>query len=442
MRKTKLAIAMLVLSAQVATGQADTTNKHWSLQECVELAATNNLTIKKAILTKEESMLSYWKTSSSRLPNLSFSMSDRITYGTSIDPITSDFLSQTINSTSAGLSSSMTLYSGQKLTNQTERSRLQVEQNCLYIEEAKQNVSLNLAEAYIQVLYSKDNINIYENTYNRSLEELERDNDRFEAGSLAKTNLVETESQVATDLYKLQSAEITYKQNLMTLKQLLEIPTEQEFEISELDTNYINGWIIPDKETLYQQAASHDYGLAAKTIQKDIDEKSLAIAKGGYYPTLSMSGSMSTGATNSRDDSFGDQLHGNFSTSVGISLNVPIFNRNQTKADVMSAKLNMEATQINMSQAEKDLRNKIEKLWFSANSSYYQMTAAEKTMESLLKSYELVEDQYTAGMATRLTLTQSRDNYLSARQNYLQAKYMTILYKILIVFYTGETLDI
>ncbi|UOB18770.1 TolC family protein [Abyssalbus ytuae] len=415
--------------------------KPWSLEECIEYAVTNNITVKDAELTKGNNELNYAASKSSRLPNLTGSASQNISFGTAINNITSDYISQTTNSTSLGLSTSVTLYNGNQINNKIKQNKLLVDQSSLYIKEAENSITLSVTEAYIQVLYNKENILIATTNLETSEKELEMAKARLEAGTISMVDYTDAQSQTATNKYNLIAAKNNYQQQLLVLKQLLELPPEESFEI-ETFKNYEELLMLPDKMEIYQKALAVLPEIEADKVGVDISKKDLEIAKGAFLPTLSLTGSIGSGYTDIQDMSFSDQLDFNFNQRVGLSLSIPIFNRNQTKTQVKSAKINIKKAELQLQSTQKELYKKIETAWHNAVSSHEQLSASISARDASKESYTLAQKKYELNALSTTDLIISQNAYTNAEINYLQAKYLNILYVQLLQFYQGNPIKI
>ncbi len=434
-----LAFAFLVCSVH---GQepTDVTQKIWTLEECISYALENNIIVKQAELQKNSSEVNYMAEKSSRLPNLTGNASQNFTNGNSIDPITSDFVSQQINSTSVGLNSQVTLFQGNQINNQIKQSKLLVDQFAFFEQEAMNDITLRITESYIQLLYSKENIAIAENNLNASEKEEQRAKARFDAGSIAIRDYTDAQSQTATNKYNLITAKNDYAQQLLTLKQLLELPQNQTLEIA--DAEGLDLSIIPSLSEVYSEAVEFLPEINASKVNVSVAEKGLDIAKGAYLPTLSLIGSLGSGYTSTQDFSFTDQFDINFNQRVGLSLNVPIFNRNRTKAQVENAKIDIEIAELALVQEEKDLYQKIETAWQNATAAQSQMQAADVARNAASESYRLAQKQYELGALSTTDLVISQNTYTNTEQNYLQAKYLSLLYTQLLQFYQGNDIKL
>ncbi|RKN80292.1 TolC family protein [Ulvibacterium marinum] len=419
---------------------AVSTQKVWTLEECISYALENNITIKQAELEKKSSEVDYMAEKSSRLPNLTASGSQNFTNGNSIDPITSDFVSQQINATSLGLNTQITLFQGNQINNQIEQRKLLVDQFGFYEKEAKNDITLRITESFIQLLFSKENIVIAQNNLITSHKEELQAKARFEAGSIAIKDYTDAQSQTATNKYTLITAKNDYAQQLLTLKQLLELPPEHPLEID--DSEGIDLKLIPNLDDLYKKALEQLPEINASKVNVSVAEKELDIAKGGYLPTLSLIGSIGSGYTSTREFTFTDQLDLNFNQRAGLSLSVPIFNRNRTKAEVENAKIDIEIAELALAQEEKDLYLKIETAWQNATATQAQMQAADVARNAAIESYRLAQKQYELGALSTTDLVISQNTYTNTEQNYLQAKYLSLLYTQLLQFYQGNEIKI
>ena len=414
----------------------------WSLQDCIDYAALNNLTVLDAQLDASSAAVNYKQSKQQRLPNLTGSASESYSRGYSIDPITSNYVNQDIFSTSTSLNTSITLFQGSQLNNQIDQNALLLDQSALFIEEAKNNITLSLTEAYLQALYYKEAIAVAKNTLAGSQQESKIAKSRYDAGAIAKKDYSDALSQEASNNYELIQAQNSYETQLLLLRQLLELEPETNFDIVDPDIDYNGSTLLLDKVDVYHNALSTLPEIAASKLDIDISEKDLEIAKGAYLPTLSLTGSLGSGYTSIQDMSFTDQFDINFNQRLGLSLSVPIFNRGQTKANVQNAKINIEKANIAMRTQEKELYNKVETAWRNARSSQEQLLAAEAARNAAKDSYDLAQKQYEVGAINTTDLVLTQNTYSNAEQNYIQAKYLGILYAQLLQFYQGNEIKL
>lgn len=440
--KIKIAIGIFFISLFSYAQEKDKEAKRWSLEDCIAYAKEKSITVKTAGLTLETAQVNYEKSKSSRLPDLKGSVSQSMSNGNSIDPVTSDYVSQQIHSTSPTISTSVTLFQGKQISNQIKQNKLLVEQNSLYVEEAKNNVALSITEAFLQALYNKEAINVAQNNVISSEKEVVRAKARLDAGSIAMKDYTDAVSQAATNKYNLIAAKNSYAQQIIILKQLLELSPEEDFEIITPETEQIIVGVVPDKIEVYNKALNNLPEIKASLVNKLVTEKDLDIAKGGFLPTLSFSGNLGSGYTSTQNTDFLDQMNVNFNQRVGLSLSVPIFNRNQTKAQVQTAKINIQKADLELQTTRKDLYKKVETSWQNATASEEQLAASKVALESALESYKLAQKKYELNDLSTTDLVVSQNTYTNAQQNYLQAKFLNILYFQLLQFYQGNEIKL
>ena len=414
----------------------------WTLNDCINYAIEKNITIKDAELSKDNADVNLMASKSSRLPNLTGSAAQSLSFGNSIDPITSDFVSQHINSTNLGVNTSITLFQGNQINNQIAQDKLSLNQSLFNVEESKNNIKLSILEAYLQALYNKESIVVAENNLLASEKELERAKSRLDVGTIAMNDYTDALSQAATNKYNVISAKNSYEQQILTLKQLLELGPLDTLEIEEIDENTSLVNLVPDKMAVYKQALENLPELKASELNVAISEKDLDIAKGSYLPTLSLTGSLGSGYTSIDYTNFVDQLDVNFNQKVGLSLSIPIFNRNQTKAQVKRAEINIDKSKLQLASTGKEIFKKIETAWQNSVSAQEQLLAAESSRNAALESYKLAQKKYELGALSTTDLVVSQNTYTNAEQNYIQAKYLSILYYQLLQFYQGNKIKL
>lgn len=418
------------------------TVKKWSLEDCITYALKNNITVKDAALNTSIAEVDYEKAKSSKLPNLFGHASQSFSNGNSIDPITSNFVADQIHSSNVGINSSMTLYQGNQVNNHIKQNKLLLEQSIFQEEVEKNNIVLNLLETYLQTLYSKESIVIAENNLSASEKEVLRAKARLDAETIALSDYTEAQSQAATNKYNVISAKNNYQQNVIALKQLLELPPTQDLEIETIDENMDLINLGLDKIEIYNKALSYLPEIKVRNLNIAINQTELDIVKGDYLPTLSLSGSIGTGYTSINDNTFSDQFNVNFNQRIGLTLSIPIFNRNQTKTAVKTASINIEKAEIQMQNSEKEIYRNVEKTFQNALSAQEQVIAAQASKDAAEESYKLAQKKYELGALSTTDLVISQNTFTNAHQNYLQAKYLNILYHQLLQFYQGNDIKL
>ncbi len=428
----KLTYIILLLLGTYISAQ-----KVWSLQDCLNYTVANNITVKKAALTKTTDQLNYEQAKNNKLPTVYGSASMGLTNGSSIDPITSSFVNQTILSNSFGVSGNITLYQGNKLNLEIEKNKILTSQAELYQKQAENNITLSVLEAYLQALYYFEGIKIAEYTANSSAQELKLTEVKYKNGAIAKLDLADVETQNAQNQYNVVNSKNLYNQQVLKLKQLLELDPKEDFEIEKitLDDAYK---IIPDKQEVFSKAQEVFPDVKIYDLQNDVLSKDLEITKAGYKPTLTANAGLNSGYTNTQDYTYFNQLKNNFNKSLGLSLNIPIFSKKQNDTNVKLAKIEIEQNKLDKISAQKTLYSNIETAWQNAISNQAQQESSKVARNNAKLAYELANKKYEFGGLTPTELAVSRNTYLSNEQTYLQSKYMATLYAELLNFYQGN----
>jgi outer membrane protein len=437
----KLIITLLLFPLITAFGQSAVLPDKWTLQNCIDYAVANNITVKEAALSQKSASVNYTQSKYERFPSLTANVSQNMNNGSSIDPITSNYVTQMVHSTSAGVSAQVTLYKGNYINNTIKQNALLVQQNDLFVSEAKNNIILSVTEAYLQALYYKEGITVATNTVSSSTEQLEQMNLKYKAGSVAGLDSANLETQLRNDEVSLITAKNNYRQQLITLKQLLELDPMQSFEIvtAELQDSSFS---IPDLKTVYDLASSSLPEIKSAKLETAIQQIALSKAKSGYLPVLTLNAGLNSGYTNTQAYDFYKQFDGNFYQSVGLTLSIPIFSKYQNKANVENAKIDIEKSKLSAVSTSKQLYLKIESAWQNAVSNESQMKAAIALRNSSKLSYEMSLKKSELGALSATDLLVSKNTYLNAEQTYLQAKFSCALYYQLLQFYQGNPIQI
>ncbi|MCO5247535.1 MAG: TolC family protein [Chitinophagales bacterium] len=412
----------------------------WTLQDCIKYAIENNVSIKKAELDQNSTEINYKQTKYNKLPNFSGNANGSFSNGAAIDPITSNFQNQQIFSNNFSLNSSTTLYQGNFLNLQIEKNKILLQKSDLYIEEAKNSITLSVIESYLQALYYNESITIAENILKSSQEELRQTQIKFTNGAISQLELSNMETQNATNEYNVVVVKNQYEQQVLALKQLLELDPTTHFEIENIKLDNIS-IVIPNKQEVFERAIIYLPDLKIYDLTKQTLEKDIKIAKTAYYPTVSLGLGLGTGYTNTMSYDYASQLNNNFKQQVSLLVNIPIFSKMQNKTNVSLAKIQLQQNDLDKAVASKTLYSKIETAYQNAVANVAQATAAQATRDNAKLAYELASKKFELGGLTVTDLSVSRNTYINAEQSNLQSKYLTILYRQLLKFYNGEEVD-
>ena len=423
-------------SAAVAT-------ERWSLQRCLDYASERNLNIKISEINAESSDIDVRTAKSAFLPSLSANVSQRIVNNPRSENNTiidgdriSSSQSKTSYNGSYGIDLQWTLYEGNRRLNDYKQQKVASQIARLNVNESINNIQESIMQAYIQILYAAEAVEINRATLESSRAERLRGEELLAAGTLSKADYAQLAADESNDQYALVSAETTLDDYKLQLKQLLELDGTQEIEIEPLDISDAEVYsILPDKEEVYRAALNSRPEIRAGQLTIEQSELSTAAAKSDYMPTLSLSAGIGTNHTNGNDYTFSEQVKTNWNNSIGLTLSIPIFDRRQTKSNVQKAKLQTNINKLQLMDAQKTLYRSIENFWLNARSAQKQFAAASEKVKSCETSYTLVSEQFHLGMKNTVELLQEKNNLLAARHEMLQAKYTSLLNTTLLDFY-------
>ncbi len=435
MKKLKLCgVAVLLLVCSFMTKgycQVSQETISMNLEECLEYAKQNNITLQKAKLEVDNSEASVVSAKGNFLPSVSGSVSQ----GLSSNPLSNTSSGATYNG-SYGLDLSMTLYNGGKNRSQLQQSILGSEISNLEMAEFENSLEVAVTEVYIEILYAIEQIKVAQSSIEINLKNEERGQAFLEAGSINQVDFAQLQSATATSRYSLVVAESQLSNLYVALKQLLEITSNTTIMVQEPEQySELMDNLIPSVSDVYSEALGSRPEIQSSKLYVQNAELNTKIAQAGYLPTLSLSAGTGVSHNSASSYTFSGQLRENFSTSVGLNLSIPIFSRFNNRSAVRIAQNNAASAELSLTQAEKDLYQTIETLHNNAVTSHAKYLMSEYLLAATQKSMELTNEQYELGMKNIIELLTEQDNYNQTYQDFLTNKYQLLLNKALLNYY-------
>lgn len=437
-RSIKLAmVAILIMTAPLTTHA-----KRWSLKDCIDYALANNITLQKTILNRASANEDYLQSKAALLPSLSASTSQNVNYtpwmasGISGDGFSRASVDKVYYNGTYSVSGNYTLWNGNKNHNQVKLNKLATE--AAQLDSATQALKLQeqIAQLYVQILYSTEAVRVNEESCASSRQNEERGKEMVSIGKMSQADLAQLTAQHAQDEYNVVQAQSNVKNFKRQLKELLQITSDEEFDIATpATTDDMALDAIPALNGVY--AAALDNRPEFKTYQNQLaqNELSIKIAKAGKLPTISANAGISTNNTSMNDNALARQLKTNFNMGAGIGISIPLFENRTTKTQVNKAIIQRESIQLDLKNEQTSLYSTIENYWLQASTNQSQYKAAKASSESAQTSYNLLSEQFRLGLKNIVELRTGKDNLLMAKQNELQAKYLTILNVNMLKFY-------
>lgn len=417
----------------------------WTLKKCIDYAIEHNLTIKQQEASAEQSKIELSTAKNSRLPDLNGSASHSFSFGRSLQ---ADNTYNSINTQNTGfsLSTSVPLFTGLQIPNNIALSKLNLQAALEDLNAAKENVSIQVASSYLQVLFNDELARVAHEQVNLSREMLVQREAYFRNGKASESELYEAKSRVAQDELSAVQADNDYQLALLDLSQLLELPSPDGFAIVSPQTDAVEnlGTPLPPAE-IYADALLIKPVIKAAQYRLEGAQKSIRIAQSAYYPQLSLGAGLSTNyykMSGMDNAGFGSQLRDNFSQYVGLTLSIPIFNRLATRNRVRSARIQQTTLGWQLEDSKKTLYKEIQQAYYNTLSAQTQYTSSRTAAEAAKASFDLMKERYLNGKANATEFNESRTAWMRAVSDQLQAKYNYIFRFKILDFYRGVPLEL
>ncbi|SEP40353.1 outer membrane protein [Mucilaginibacter sp. OK283] len=431
-----LCCIVIPMNPVIAQDTTQMASLKWDLQTCLDYAKKNNIQLNSLRLSQKTSEQELLLSQAGVLPNLYGSATQYATHNNTPAGTSGDYKSRVFGSGNYGLTSSWTLYQGGYLRSDIQQKNLSVESANLSILQQENDITLQITQYYLNVLLDKETIIYQQNVLSTSKAQVDQANERFKAGSIAKKDVTQLVAQYANDKYSLITSENAQRQDLINLKQLLQVPTSTQFDIVVPDT-ILSKKAIVSLYSVQQIALANRPEVKNSQLGIDIAKVGLNKAKSGYQPTLTASGFIGSSYAGSTPGYF-TQLSNGFNQQVGLSLSVPIFTKRLNKTNVAEAKINIDQAQLTLKDTKTALSLNIEKAYINVINAQNQFDAAEEAFKSNQETYRVANEQIKLGVSNMVEFLQQKTLYIQALQQYIQAKYNAALTIEIYDFYKGE----
>lgn len=432
-------IVILLTLAAIARGQDSTARlpMHWDLQACLDYAKKNNVQLNMLRLNVQTAQQNYLQSRASRQPTLTGSVPLTYTHSNkSVSGVIGGFQTQSSFSQSFTLSSGMTIYNGGMINNDIRQKNLEIESANLSVLQTIDDITLQITQAYLAILLAKENVVYIEDLVHTSAAQVDQGKKEYEAGSIARNAYIELQAQLATDKYNLVTAQSAVRQNKVTLKQLLQLPFQDSFDIVSPDT-IISKEVVTGLDSAVAIAMRNRPEIKNAQLGIDISRYDLAKARAGYLPVLSASAGISTGYSNNVNDDYTRQLDNNFFQQVGLNLSIPIFTRRTVKTQVEEAKIEVANSKLSLLGTQSTLALDIEQAYINVINAQAQYDAAVEELRANQETFRIAGEELKVGASTVVDYLQQKTLYTQAFQAYIQAKYNAALSIKIYDFYMG-----
>lgn len=457
--------------------QAQENKEIWSLQDCILYARQNSIAIKRAQNAIANAELGQQQAQHNRYPNLNASISGGYQFGRTIDPTTNTFNNTQIGFNSFNLNTGMVVYGGNQINNRIQLAKLDLAAAQMDAEFITDNLSLDIANAYLSILLAEEQLEIVKKRLEQSQQQLNQTDKLIQAGSIPENDRLDLVSQIALDQQSIIEAENQVQLAYLNMQQLMLLDPQESFRVQR-PTVIVPEDFNPDElspNEVYVTAYNNQANMKANELRMQSAETNVAVAKGAFLPRLSIGGGLSTNfstaarqfttvpGTNEQtvlvngepltfefetsvpvpqDYPYFDQLSENLGQNVGATISIPIYSNYSAKINTERAKLQVISQELANREAEQALLANINQAIANARAAQRSLQAAEAAVEAAQTAYENAQRRFDLGAINSLEFSTARLNLDQAQISLLRAKYSYIFNVKQIEFYQGKTITL
>lgn len=433
MRKTIAISSLTILCSFNLQAQ-----ESWNLERCINHAIEHNLSIKQKEAAREQSEIELSTAKWSRSPNLNGNIGQSFNFGRALQA-DNTYGNHNTNNSSFSLGTSIPLFTGMQIPNNIALSKLNLKAATEDLEKAKEDISIQVASFFLQVLFNHELTKVARNQAQLSQEQLEKKVAFFKSGKASEADVLEAKSRLAQDQLSVVQAENNYQLALLDLSQLLELPSPEDFHISIPDIDSFKTELSLPEE-IYAQAMMNKPAIKAAQYRLQGAEKSIRIAQSAYYPQLSFGAGIGTNyyhLSGIENEAFHTQWRQNMNKYLQFSLSIPLFNRFQTRNRVKSARIQHTALAWQLEESKKTLYKEIQQAYYNALAAESKYKSSLSASESAEASFRLMSEKYANGKASATEYNEMRTAWMKALSEGIQAKYEFVYRSKILDFYKG-----
>ncbi len=420
-------------------------SRQWSLRECCDYAVAHNIAIKQQENACRQQELQVSTAKNSRLPNLSASAGQNFSFGRGLTA-QNTYSNTNTSSTSFSLGTSMPIFTGFQIPNQIKLSELNLEAATADLEKAKNDIRMQVAQSYVQILYDMEIADVAHRQIAIDSAQVVRLQAFVKNGKASEAELSQQKATLANSRLTATQADNNTRLAILGLTQLLELPSPEGFSIVRPVLAGVDGLAvaIPSPDAIYSEALGIKPEIAAQQLRLKGTEHSIKIAQAANLPTLSLSGGLSTNyytTSGFKSDGFATQLKNNFSQNIGLNLSIPIFNRFQTRNNIRNARIEQENQQLKLDNTKKTLYKEIQQVYYNTLNAQTKEKSSEEAVLSTRDAFQLMQAKYENGKATITEFNEAKNTYLKSESDLVQARYEYLYQTALLNFYRGKELN-
>ena len=449
-------VLTLILSFFILGAGSVLAQKVWTLEECVNYALENNLQIKQSRLQTEVADINLLQSKLNFAPSANASSNLNYSWGRNIDPNTNLYSSNQSMNNNYNLSGRLNLFKGFQNWNSLKKNEIDYKASQYQSEEMENNIALTLTGAYLKILFNHEMLSVAMQQMEVTKQQIDRTSKLVDAGTLPKGDLLEIQAQGATEESNLVKAENNLALSYLDLKQILDLTAETDFEIDRPNIELSEDFEIIPSEQVYANAIDIMPEIKRGEMNVLSAQRSVSIARGALYPSLSVNGGIGTNYIDGKRDSrfengqivsgdlipFWDQIDINTGEYLTLSLSIPIFNAYSARSSVNRAKVQSISSQFDLQLRKNELRKNIEQKYHDAIAAYKTYNASKISVQSLTESFKYTEEKFNIGMVNSIDYSLAKMKLTQAQSELLRAKYDYIFKTKILDFYMGIPLTL
>ncbi len=424
----------MILSAAMALIPVSAVAETWSLDSCISYALSHNISVKQQDLRIKEGEYAIKEAQDRDLPTLDASASESMNFGRGLTS-ENTYANRNTSSTSWSVGMSLPLFQGTAAYRRVEIAELSLQQYVLENESTKDNIALNIMSQYLQVLYCKEVAKSARSQAELSAFQVERQKALIESGKVAEATLYDLEAVAAQDQLQIVTSDNEIQTALVNLANMLQLPSAEGFDVVPLEDE---DPLIPGPDEVYASAMGLNNTLLGARQAVKVANENIGLAKTGYIPTLSFNAGLGSSyytVSGMPSEKFGKQMKNNYSTYLGFSLRIPIFDAFNTRNSIRRAKLQKLNAELTLEQRETDLYKDIQLAYYQAKGARDRYLTSENTLEKTNLSFESTRERFDLGRATQADYEQAKNNLYKTEISRIQAHYEYLLRAKILRFY-------
>ena len=415
----------------------------WTLPQCIRHALENNLTIRQGEISVRQSEIELNTARNRRLPGVSAGASESFSAGRSLLGNNTYATNTNSTSTNFNIGADVPVFQGFQIRNNIAAARLNLAAATADLEKIKDDIRVAVAQAFVQVLYNQEILDVAEGQIEIDSLQVERLTELLRNGKASAAELAQQKASYAQSVYQRTQAANNLRLSLLDLSQLLELPDADGFSVVRPAAEGLEPRLLESAEDVYAAAVERKASIQAEQKRLEAAQARVDVAKGAFLPSVSLSGGVGTGYYTSSlaaSSSFADQMKNNFSQQLGLSLSIPIFARMGNRNNLRAAELSARTQELQLESARKSLYKEIQQAWYAARASQDRYYSSVQVVESARESFELVSAKYENGKANITEFNEAKNTLMRAESDLVQARYEQLYQTRLLSFYKGESL--